>query len=64
MGARAGYKHSFSKFRFEVFAGAENLFDVTYSLGNDINGFGGRYYNAAARRNYYAGITLQQLWKK
>ncbi len=63
MSARAGYKHAFKKFNLEFFTGVENLFDVKYNLGNDINGFGGRYYNAAAGRNYFAGISLQQLWK-
>jgi iron complex outermembrane receptor protein len=28
-------------------------------LGNDINAFGGRYYNAAAKRNYYAGVAFR-----
>lgn len=41
------------------FAGADNLFNQRYSLGNDINAVGGRYYNAAATRNYFAGIRLQ-----
>lgn len=64
LGLRVGYKKDLGKkFRLEVFAGAENLFDVDYSLGNDINAFGGRYYNAAAGRNYFAGISLQQVWK-
>ena len=58
LGARIGYKRTFPKFSLEVFAGGDNLFDMKYSLGNDINGFGGRYYNAAAGRNYFAGVTL------
>jgi iron complex outermembrane receptor protein len=56
MGYRATLNRSV---KFEVFTGAENLFDAKYSLGNDVNGFGGRYYNAAAGRNYFAGISLQ-----
>lgn len=43
----------------EVFAGGDNLLDQRYSLGNDINAFGGRYFNAAPSRNYYAGLSLQ-----
>ncbi|WP_240755339.1 TonB-dependent receptor [Pedobacter sp. SYP-B3415] len=42
-----------------VFAGADNLLNQKYSLGNDLNAFGKRYYNAAALRNYYAGLTYQ-----
>lgn len=42
----------------QFFAGADNLLDQVYSLGNDINAFGGRYFNAAPTRNYYAGISI------
>ena len=42
-----------------LFAGINNALDDEYSLGNDINGFGGRYYNAATGRNYFGGISLQ-----
>ncbi len=58
LAARAGYKCSFKKLTLNVFAGGDNLFDVKYSLGNDINGFGGRYFNAAPGRNYFAGISI------
>jgi iron complex outermembrane receptor protein len=59
LGARIGYKKYFSeKISAEIFAGAENIFDTKYSLGNDINAAAGRYYNAAPGRNYYAGITF------
>ena len=47
------------KIRAEIFAGADNIFDTKYSLGNDINAAVGRYYNAAPGRNYYAGIIFQ-----
>jgi iron complex outermembrane receptor protein len=60
LGARFGYKKEFNKkIGAEIFAGAENIFNEKYSLGNDINAFGGRYYNAAAGRNYYAGIAFR-----
>lgn len=41
-----------------VFAGVNNALSQKYSLGNDINAAGGRYYNAAPPANYYAGILL------
>lgn len=50
--------HITSKLRLQVFAGVDNLLNQKYSLGNDINAFGGRYFNAAPTRNYYAGIKL------
>jgi len=45
--------------RLQVFAGIDNLLDERYSLGNDLNAFGGRYYNAAMPRNYYAGVSVK-----
>ena len=60
LGMRIGYKYrSAKKFQWEIFTGAENIFNEKYSLGNDINAVGGRYYNVAPGRNYYAGIILQ-----
>ncbi|MES1216548.1 MAG: TonB-dependent receptor plug domain-containing protein [Bacteroidota bacterium] len=59
-GGRIGWKKIIAnKYRLNTFIGADNLFNVTYSLGNDINAAGGRYYNAAAGRNYYFGLALQ-----
>ncbi|MCU7547550.1 TonB-dependent receptor plug domain-containing protein [Chitinophagaceae bacterium LB-8] len=52
------------KFMMKVVAGVDNLLDQKYSLGNDINGFGGRYYNAAAGRNYFASVVLELRGKK
>lgn len=60
LGAKAGFERIFpsgQKVRFV--AGADNLLNQRYSLGNDINGFGGRYFNAAAGRNYYASLIVQ-----
>jgi iron complex outermembrane recepter protein len=62
LGGRIGYKSSFAGIGLNIFGGADNVFDQAYSLGNDINAAGGRYYNAAPGRNYYAGISLQ--WNK
>ena len=42
--------------KLEFFIGVDNILNEHYSLGNDLNAFGGRYYNAAPLRNYYAGI--------
>lgn len=40
----------------QLYAGVDNLLDEKYSLGNDINAFGGRFFNPAPTRNYYVGI--------
>ncbi|MFT4023458.1 MAG: TonB-dependent receptor, partial [Flavihumibacter sp.] len=44
--------------KWYAFGGADNLLNTTYSLGNDINAAGGRYYNAAQGRNYYLGLRF------
>ena len=65
LGLKLGYEKLIrEKFRLKIFAGVENLLDEKYSLGNDINGFGGRFYNAAPARNYYGGIALSCEHKK
>lgn len=59
-GARLGYKNVFNKkLKGEIFAGADNIFNTKYSLGNDINAAAGRYYNAAPGSNFYAGIIFK-----
>lgn len=42
----------------DVFAGMDNVLNETYSLGNDLNAFGGRYFNAAAPRNFFGGMKV------
>lgn len=65
VGIRAGFKTQVRKQHLaEFFIGADNLLDETYSLGNDLNAIGGRYYNAAMPRNYYAGIKVGVVPKK
>ena len=65
LGLRTGYEKRLSpKISAKFFVGIENILDQEYSLGNDINAFGGRYYNAAPGRNYYAGINLFWLRNK
>ncbi|HMK20051.1 MAG TPA: TonB-dependent receptor, partial [Chitinophagaceae bacterium] len=59
LGARAGWKkHLHAKVLMELFIAADNILDEKYSLGNDINAFGGRYYNAASTFNFAGGIAL------
>jgi len=57
--AKIGKKNlRIGKTLLEVYAGADNLLNEKYSLGNDLNPLGGRYFNAAATRNFYGGLTL------
>jgi iron complex outermembrane receptor protein len=59
---KLGYQSKLSKFPIQFFAGADNILNENYSLGNDVNGFGGRYYNLAAGRSFYLGAKVS--WVK
>ncbi|QJD94771.1 TonB-dependent receptor [Mucilaginibacter robiniae] len=57
--AKAGWEYSLNrKTRLNLYAGADNLLNHHYSLGNDLNAIGNRYYNPAPLRNYYVGVSL------
>ncbi len=57
--AKAGWQHQITrKSHFEIYAGADNLLNEKYSLGDDLNAVGNRYYNAAPLRNYYVGFNV------
>jgi iron complex outermembrane receptor protein len=49
---------SLGNFDLELFVGVDNLLDESYSLGNDLNAFAGRFYQPAPTRNWYGGIKL------
>ena len=56
---RIGWKKKWKNgWATDLFAGVDNAADELYSLGNDINAFGRRYYNPAADRNYYGGLRF------
>jgi iron complex outermembrane receptor protein len=53
-----GFRKSWSTFSIDLFAGIDNALDEKYSLGNDLNAIGGRYYNAAPSINFYSGVKI------
>ncbi len=55
---KGGWEHWFKKTRLGIYAGVDNLLNQKYSLGDDLNAIGSRYFNAAAPRNYYVGINV------
>ena len=55
---RAGWVKRLGNFDLELFAGVDNLLDESYSLGNDLNAFAGRFYQPAPTRNWYGGVKL------
>jgi len=56
--AKVAYRKTFEGFGLEFFGGVNNLLDEEYSLGNDLNPFGGRYFQPAAERNFYGGVKV------
>lgn len=65
VGAKIGYQKWVSnKWRMRLVAGADNLLDQKYSLGNDLNAAAGRYYNVAPGRNFYVSLLVQWVSKK
>ena len=58
-GARGGWRRTLAgHLETNVYAGLDNATDRNYSLGNDLNAFGGRYFQPAAGRNWYGGVLL------
>lgn len=49
----------FKNWKMLCFIGVDNALNQLYSLGNDINAAGKRFYNPASERNIFAGIQFQ-----
>jgi iron complex outermembrane receptor protein len=58
-GLRASYEIQNGKWLFRPYVGINNIFDEGYNSNIRINAFGGRYYEPAPERNYYAGIVVR-----
>lgn len=56
---KLGYRTGQKKQQCDWFIGVDNLLDQRYSLGNDINALGKRYYNPAPGRNAFAGVRCR-----
>lgn len=56
---KVGYRASFFKgIEADFYFGMDNLLDERYSLGYDINAFGGRYFQPAPEKNWFLGVKL------
>jgi iron complex outermembrane receptor protein len=55
---RAGWRRPYGHVMIELYAGVNNLLNEKYSLGDDINAAGNRFYNAAMPINYYGGVKV------
>ena len=54
---KTGYHCKQKEKQLDFFVGIDNLLNKNYSLGNDINAAGKRYYNPAAGRNIFGGVV-------
>ncbi len=56
---KVGFKKEFiENWTLDLFVGIDNLLDEKYSLGNDLNAFGDRFYQPAAPRNWFGGVKV------
>ena len=56
---KAGWETAIaSDLTMDIYLGVDNLLDETYSLGNDLNAFGNRYFQPAPDRNYFGGVKF------
>jgi iron complex outermembrane recepter protein len=56
---RFGYRGRAGRWRVEPYVGINNIFDESYNSNIRINAFGGRFFEPAPVRNYYAGIIMR-----
>jgi iron complex outermembrane receptor protein len=55
---KIGWRGSVKKKAVDIFLLTDNLSNEEYSLGNDINAFGGRFFNPAPGRNFLLGCSI------
>ena len=56
---KIGKLFNIKRTEISIDAGVDNLLNQKYSLGNDINALGGRYYNPAPGRNLVVSLKLK-----
>ncbi|MDE1190683.1 MAG: TonB-dependent receptor plug domain-containing protein [Arachidicoccus sp.] len=56
--SKIGFHFMANKITYEIFMMLDNCLNETYSLGNDLNAYGGRFYNPAPKRNYSVGGNI------
>lgn len=63
LNAKIGYeKEMFKRFDFKLSGGVNNILNENYSLGNDINAYSGRYFNAAPGINFYISLMINYFY--
>ena len=59
LNARVGYQKTFKPLALNIFVAGDNLLDKLYSLGNDLNPVGNRFFNPAPARNWQVGGNVR-----
>lgn len=57
--ASVGYEIKPAGHTLDIMIGADNLLNEVYSLGNDLNAVGNRFYNPSAPRNFYCSVRCR-----
>jgi iron complex outermembrane receptor protein len=58
--SKVGIRRQFiNRIETDLYVGVDNLLNEEYSLGNDLNAFGGRFYQPSPERNYFAGLRIK-----
>ena len=55
---KIGWKKQFRSIDLDYFVLIDNILNENYSLGNDLNAFGSRFFNAAPTRNFHVGFSI------
>ncbi len=56
--AKCGWQARMKKISMDIYIGGDNLLNEHYSLGNDLNAAGKRFYNPAATINFFGGFKV------
>ena len=56
---RVGASLALGQWQLDPFLGVNNLFDENYISNVRINGFGGRLFEPAPKRNIYGGVAVR-----
>lgn len=59
LSGKLSWKKEFNATSITFFAGIDNALNQLYSLGNDINAQGNRFYNPAPIKNYFGGVAVK-----
>lgn len=59
LNARVGYQKTFKPLAINLYIGGDNLLNQLYSLGNDLNPVGNRFFNPAPTRNWLFGGNVR-----